>query len=205
MATKNTTKQNKEDKQVIAMTSKQYGDICKKIDSCWANMKTGYIKMAGLVAKLKDAKAYEIDGYQNIYDMCADKWGMSRGTVSNIMQVYKHFGDGNYALDSEKVGDMGMVECLIAIKEEKAGNEKAENKKDSKPESKGIAEEAIERSEVEQDNIDIVSVTMEMSKKPLGKKEIAALVKQVKIELEKHAGAMMDLSIEINMNKEREV
>ena len=94
--------------------TKTINAIVKKVGS----IEKGYLSIAGDVAKLRDGKAWMITGTKNLYELCAEKFNMARGTVSNLCHIYDRFGDGNYKL-SEEVKDKKLTELLAIIKEEK--------------------------------------------------------------------------------------
>lgn len=62
-----------------------------RIEKEVSKISKGYINIAGDVAKLYDSKAYKEKGYKNIYDMCANLFGMARGTVSNLRNINERF------------------------------------------------------------------------------------------------------------------
>ena len=88
--------------------------VQKKIDK----IAKCYIEVIGDVALLYDDKNFKALGYKNIYDLARDKFGMSRGTVNNLLSVYDRFGE-NYKLKDE-YKDMSLRELLDHIRKEKA-------------------------------------------------------------------------------------
>lgn len=65
----------------------------------------GYLEIVGDVARLYDLKGWTITGHKNIYELCADKFGMARGTVSNLRKVFERYGDKDtYKLTDEADG-----------------------------------------------------------------------------------------------------
>lgn len=88
--------------------------VQKKIDK----IAKCYIEVIGDVALLYEDKNFKALGYKNIYDLARDKFGMSRGTVNNLLSVYDRFGE-NYKLKDE-YKDMSLRELLDHIRKEKA-------------------------------------------------------------------------------------
>lgn len=88
--------------------------VQKKIDK----IAKSYIEIIGDVALLYEDKNFKALGYKNIYDLAKDKFGMSRGTVNNLLSVYARFGE-NYKLKDE-YKDMSLRELLDHIHKEKA-------------------------------------------------------------------------------------
>lgn len=76
----------------------------------------GYLAITGDVAYLYDSQAWHGTGHKNIYDLCADKFGMSRATVHNLLTIYRHYGDGNYHLN-ESIKDKKITTLLKEIKD----------------------------------------------------------------------------------------
>lgn len=92
-------------KEVMARIHKEI----KKIEG-------GYLAITGDVAYLYDSQAWHGTGHKNIYDLCADKFGMSRATVHNLITIYRHYGDGNYHLN-ESIKDKKITSLLKEIKD----------------------------------------------------------------------------------------
>ena len=88
--------------------------VQKKIDK----IAKCYIEVIGDVALLYEDKNFKALGYKNIYELAKDKFGMSRGTVNNLLSVYDRFGE-NYKLKDE-YKDMSLRELLDHIRKEKA-------------------------------------------------------------------------------------
>ena len=75
--------------------------ITEKVDA----IGRGYLDIVGDVARLYDLKGWTITGHKNIYELCADKFGMARGTVSNLRKVFERYGDKDtYKLTDEADG-----------------------------------------------------------------------------------------------------
>lgn len=99
--------------------------IIEKVQKTLSKIEKGYLSIAGDVARLRDGKAWKKTGHKNLYDLCAECFGMSRGTVSNMCQIYDRFGDGDYKLEKE-AGEKKVTELLSIIKEEKEPEKKPE-------------------------------------------------------------------------------
>jgi hypothetical protein len=117
----------------IYMTKDEATTIIEKVQKTLSKIEKGYLSIAGDVAWLRDGQAWKKTGHKNLYELCAECFGMSRGTVSNMCQIYDRFGDGDYKLEKE-AGGKKVTELLSIIKEEKAPEKKPEE----------IGEQAVE-------------------------------------------------------------
>lgn len=88
-------------------------NVAKKSDT----INKGYMSIIGDVAYIIECKAWEMTEYRNKYEMFADMFGMSRGTVSNLENIYKRFGE-NYAI-KEDAKDLSVKQMLRIISSEK--------------------------------------------------------------------------------------
>lgn len=88
-------------------------NVAKKSDT----INKGYMSIIGDVAYIIECKAWEMTEYRNKYEMFADMFGMSRGTVSNLENIYKRFGE-NYAI-KEDAKDLSVKQMLRIISAEK--------------------------------------------------------------------------------------
>ena len=107
--------------------------IIEHVKKSIAKIEKGYLSIAGDVAKLRDGQAWKKTGHKNLYDLCADCFGMSRGTVSNMCHVYDRFGNGDYKLEKE-AGEKKLTELLTIIKEEKQAEKGQAPEKEQEPE-----------------------------------------------------------------------
>lgn len=105
--------------EIAAMSQDKAQSVCDQISKANVAIGKSYISICGKVAILKDQKGYEALGYKNIYDLTNELFGMSRGTTSNLIQIYKRFGNGKYGIDTEKAGTLGIRDMLAIIKQEK--------------------------------------------------------------------------------------
>lgn len=96
---------------MIDETITRVADTMRKIEQ-------GYLSVVGDVKRLYDLKAWTVTGHKNIYELCADKFGMSRGTVSNLRQIGERFVGDDYELIEEASG-LGVRAMLEQIAQEK--------------------------------------------------------------------------------------
>ena len=101
----------KEEKAVFASIEK----VTKKIDT----IGKGYIAIIGDVAKIKALKGWKYTGNKDFYELCAEKFGMARGTVSNLMKIFERYGDKETFKLTDECKDMGIREMLRNIESEK--------------------------------------------------------------------------------------
>ena len=59
-------------------------------------------KTAFTILKIYDYKLFRHMEYQNIYDLCADKFGMARTSVNECLQMARRFGQYDYNEDTQK-------------------------------------------------------------------------------------------------------
>lgn len=89
--------------------------ISKKVE----NIGKGYLDIVGDVARLRSLEAWKVTGHKSLYDLCADKFGMARGTVANLEAVFKKYGDPETFKLTDACAGMSLREMLAAISEEK--------------------------------------------------------------------------------------
>lgn len=85
----------------IVMSREDSLKLVKALDKCGSQIVKGYYSLIGLVARAKETKLYLSvpmdDGteetYSNIYEMCNVRYGMSRGTVGNLLKIFKECYD----------------------------------------------------------------------------------------------------------------
>lgn len=88
--------------------------VSKKIE----NIGKGYLSIVGDVARLYDLKAWKVTGHKNIYELCADKFGMARGTVANLRAVFDRYGDRETYKLTDECDGMSLREMLAQIASE---------------------------------------------------------------------------------------
>ena len=79
----------------------------------------GYLEIVGDVARLRKLEAWKITGHKNLYELCADKFGMAKGTVHNLEQVFKKYGDPETFKLTDACAGMSLREMLANIAAEK--------------------------------------------------------------------------------------
>lgn len=105
----------------------------KKINSAIARVtkqiekiQKGYIALVGDIAYLNDMQAHTLNGYKSFYTFCAEKFGIGRTMVYNLLLIYSRYGE-NYDL-TEEAKELSVRQMLSQIKDEKKALEtKAEN------------------------------------------------------------------------------
>lgn len=100
--------------EIKALSPAQIDAAVSRIAKAMSGIEKGYIACAADVARLYDTKSYKAAGYKNIYEMCTDKFGMSRGTVSNLNTIVARFFD-NYKLREDFKGF--QIRSLLAMRE----------------------------------------------------------------------------------------
>lgn len=110
-------KTNEEVKNELVTDDKKINAAVARIEKKIGTIEKGYLGIIGDVAYLAENDGAKALGYKNIYELCADKFGMARGTVHNLLSIYKRFGDGNYGLTDEANG-LGVRAMLAQIKNE---------------------------------------------------------------------------------------
>ena len=85
-----------------------------------AVISNGYLAIVGDVARLYDLKAWEVTKHKNIYEMCEAKFdGMARGTVNNLLSIFKRFGDKEtYKLTDEAKNEDGAPRSVRSLLEQ---------------------------------------------------------------------------------------
>ncbi len=91
-------------------------ETMERVSKTISKIEGGYLSIAGDVAYLYDSQAWKCSGHKNIYDLCFEKYGMSRGTVQNLRTIYENYGDGNYHL-SESIRDKKITDLLKEVKD----------------------------------------------------------------------------------------
>lgn len=161
-----------ENEIVLAKTS-----IVKKMDAEYGKCANGYIRFAGLVGICRAKEAYRDEGYNTVYDLCKERYSMSRGTVQNLCKIYENFCDsesGKLLPEYEGKKVTALLARLKATKEE-IGNETETEESAEKPEIKEESEEKPEQGTVYTDTDSIKStITIDGDEEELFAK-IAAL------------------------------
>lgn len=111
---------------LVEIDEKKVNAAIARVEKKVAGIEKGYLGIIGDVAYLHETKAHKVTGHKDFYALCADRFHMSRGSVSNILNVYEHFGDGNYHLADENK-DRTLRSMLEEIKNEKTARKGLEN------------------------------------------------------------------------------
>ena len=101
--------------EIGVATSKEIEKRIKKVDSKINAISKGYLSICGDVAYFRDNKAHLVTGNKNLYDLCAERFGMARGTVSNLVHIYDRWGS-DYELPDD-IGKRKITELLAELKE----------------------------------------------------------------------------------------
>lgn len=130
--------------EIVAISEKEVNATIKRVQSKINSIEKGYLSIIGDVAKLKEADAHKARNFKNFYIMCQELFGMSRGTVHNLLSIYERFGDGNYQLTDE-AKEMSVRQMLEIIANEK--NPKIETTADADSAEETDGDEATETNE----------------------------------------------------------
>ena len=112
---------------VDAKTVKTIDAAIDRVNKKLAIISNGYIAIVGDVAHLYDLKAWEVTNHNNIYEMCEAKFdGMARGTVNNLLSIFKRFGDKEtYKLTAEAYNEDGAPRSVRSLLEQIKTEKKA--------------------------------------------------------------------------------
>lgn len=185
----------KDNTELSVAEEKRYSTLVKKIDNAYGAVAKHYINMCGDIAELYEKKLYAAE-YANIYNLAKERWNMSRGTVANLLSIYKRFGDGEYHIDSEKLAGMNLTQALAVIKEEKQELKSDE----SSVEDNAIHSEEAKLPQSETDkNTAVTVVTMDCADKSLTKAYINAYAKEFKERIAQYFGKNVEFKTEITI------
>ena len=85
-----------------ALDKKTYKSLSTSIDRELKKVESSYLNVATTLYRIYKNEYYVIDNYKNIYDYASDLFGLSRGTVSNFINIVYKFckplDDGSYCL-----------------------------------------------------------------------------------------------------------
>ena len=90
-------------------------DAIERISAKVDTIGRGYLDIVGDVARLRKLEAWKITGHKNLYELCADKFGMAKGTVHNLEQVFKKYGDPETFKLTDACAGMSLREMLANI------------------------------------------------------------------------------------------
>lgn len=71
---------------------KAYEDYCNGIDKEIGKVNISYLAIATKVYAIRHKKLFQIENYANVYDMAQEKYGFSRGTCNNYINICEKFG-----------------------------------------------------------------------------------------------------------------
>lgn len=111
---------------LVEVDEKKVNAAIARVEKERKKAEDAFIKIIGDVAYLHDNKAHKLTGHKDFYALCADRFGMARGSVSNMLNIYAYFGDGNYHLAEENKGRT-IRSMLEEIKNEKNARKALEN------------------------------------------------------------------------------
>ena len=112
---------------IDAKTVKTVEAAIDRVSKKLVTISNGYLSIVGDVAHLYDLKAWEVTKHNNIYEMCENKFdGMARGTVNNLLSIFKRFGDKeNYKLTAEAFNEDGSPRSVRSLLEQIKTEKKA--------------------------------------------------------------------------------
>ena len=112
---------------LVEIDEKKVNAAMKRIEKSVEAVKKQYINIIGDVAYLHDTKAHKLTGHKDFYALCADRFEMSRGMTSYLINVYARFGDGNYKGLADEYKDRSLRSMIDELKNEKNARKALEN------------------------------------------------------------------------------
>ena len=100
-------------------TEKQVTAAIERISAKVEKIGKGYLEIVGDVARLRALKAWKITGHKSMYDLCADKFGMSRATVGNLEAIFARYGNKETFKLTDEAEGLSVRQMLANIKSEK--------------------------------------------------------------------------------------
>lgn len=145
--------------EIVEISEKDVNAAIKRVQNKINSIEKGYISIIGDVAKLKAADAHKTRNFKNFYIMCQELFGMSRGTVHNLLSIYERFGNGNWELTDE-AKEMSVRQMLEIIKNENNPQieEKTEASADAESDGEGESEEN-ETANVSRETLATIEIT----------------------------------------------
>ena len=144
--------------EIVAISEKEVNATIKRVQTKINSIEKGYLSIIGDVAKLKEADAHKTRNFKNFYIMCQELFGMSRGTVHNLLSIYERFGDGNYQLTDE-AKEMSVRQMLEIIANEKNPKIETTAEADSAEETDGEETETSESKNVSRETLATLEIT----------------------------------------------
>lgn len=81
----------------VVVISKEETDMFNKLDSTirqgMESVEKTSLDIAFAIFQIQQRGLFKVEGYKNIYDYCASKYGIARGTVNNFTQIVCRFGE----------------------------------------------------------------------------------------------------------------
>lgn len=130
--------------EIVEISEKDVNAAIKRVQNKINSIEKGYISIIGDVAKLKAADAHKTRNFKNFYIMCQELFGMSRGTVHNLLSIYERFGNGNWELVDE-AKEMSVRQMLEVIKNENNPKIEGMTESDGEGESEETATANVSR------------------------------------------------------------
>lgn len=65
----------------------------RKIENAYQTTEKSMLVIAGAIAVINAEKLHEVNGYTSVYAYCQDRFGISRGSVSECIKVWEAYGD----------------------------------------------------------------------------------------------------------------
>ncbi len=88
-----------ESKEYMQLTIDDYLTYKKQLMQELNNMANGFIRTGYYLKKIRDAEAYQNDGYKNIYEFAEREYGITRTVASRFMSINDKFSEGGYSLE----------------------------------------------------------------------------------------------------------
>ena len=89
----------------VANNSKTLKSLTSIIGKELNKVESSYLKVATTLYQIYVGKLFALEDYSNVYDFADDKFNLSRGTVSNFINIVSNFceqlSDGSYKLKEE--------------------------------------------------------------------------------------------------------
>ena len=89
----------------VANNSKTLKSLTSIIGKELNKVESSYLKVATTLYQIYVGKLFALEDYNNVYDFADDKFNLSRGTVSNFINIVSNFceqlSDGSYKLKEE--------------------------------------------------------------------------------------------------------
>lgn len=118
-------------------TEKQVTAAIERISAKVEKIGKGYLDIVGDVARLRALKAWKITGHKSMYELCADKFGMSRATVGNLEAIFARYGNKETFKLTDEAEGLSVRQMLANIKSEKTAELEDKNGEPAEGDSNG--------------------------------------------------------------------